>query len=123
MIWLYDQHSPGGKYLNYAAFELPTTPPGNMVRNSLRNFPLSQTDLALRRRFDITERVKLDCRVEYFNAFNHPNVALNPNNLYNAGSATTAPGPAKLGLGERDPEQLLQRRPGQPERSGPELAI
>ncbi len=96
-IWLYDHNAPGGKYLNYAAFALPTNPPGNMVRNSLRNFPLSQTDLAVRRRFDITERVKLDCRVEYFNIFNHPNVALNPNNLYNPGSATTAPGPANWG--------------------------
>ncbi len=68
-----------------------------MLRNSLRNFPLSQTDLALRRRFDITERVKLDCQVEYFNIFNHLNVALNPNNLYNFSIATTAPGPANWG--------------------------
>lgn len=87
-IWLSNQSAPGGKYLNYAAFAAPTMPPGNMVRNSLRNFPLNQTGLALRRRFDITERLKLDCRVEYFNIFNHPNVALNPNNLYNVGSAS-----------------------------------
>ncbi len=70
--------------------------PGNMVRNSLQNSPLNQTDLAVRRRFDITERVKLDCRVEYFNIFNHPNVALNPNNLFNPGRAST-PGTVSWG--------------------------
>jgi len=31
-----------------------------------------QTDLALRWRFNLTERVKLDVRAEYFNVFNHP---------------------------------------------------
>jgi hypothetical protein len=28
--------------------------------------------MALRRRFNLTERVKLDVRAEYFNVFNHP---------------------------------------------------
>jgi hypothetical protein len=46
---------------------------GNSTRNRLRNiYSLNQTDLALRRRFNLTERVKLDMRVEYFNVFNHP---------------------------------------------------
>ena len=35
-------------------------------------YPIDQTDLALRRRFNLTERVKLDIRAEYFNVFNHP---------------------------------------------------
>jgi len=59
--------------LNPAAFTAPTNNlPGNEVRNSLRDFDVAQTDLAIRRRFNLTERVKLDLRAEYFNVFNHP---------------------------------------------------
>ena len=59
--------------LNPAAFAAPTSNlPGNLVRNSLRDFGAAQTDLAVRRRVNLTERVKLDFRVEYFNLFNHP---------------------------------------------------
>jgi hypothetical protein len=46
---------------------------GNFPRNGLRSpYSINQTDLALRRRFNLTERVKLDVRAEYFNVFNHP---------------------------------------------------
>jgi hypothetical protein len=46
---------------------------GNFHRNGLRSpFSISQLDVALRRRFKLTERVQLDVRVEYFNVFNHP---------------------------------------------------
>jgi TonB dependent receptor len=34
--------------------------------------PIDQTNLALRRLFNLTERVKLDVRAEYFNVFNRP---------------------------------------------------
>jgi hypothetical protein len=36
-----------------------------------RPYGIDQTDLALRRRFNLTERLKLDVRAEYFNVFNH----------------------------------------------------
>jgi hypothetical protein len=60
--------------LNPAAF---TTPPagqmGDFPRNGLRSpYSIDQTDLALRRRFRLTERVNLNLRAEYFNLFNHP---------------------------------------------------
>ena len=43
------------------------------LRNGIRSpYGIAQIDLALRRRFNITDRVKLDVRVEYFNLFNHP---------------------------------------------------
>jgi len=46
---------------------------GDFPRNSLRSpYSIDQTDLALRRRFNLTERFKLDLRAEYFNLFNHP---------------------------------------------------
>jgi hypothetical protein len=52
-------------------------PPAGQVGDSPRNglhspYSIDQTDVALRRRFDLTERVKLDVRAEYFNVFNHP---------------------------------------------------
>jgi hypothetical protein len=62
-----------GKALNPNAFTLPTFPAqGDSPQNGIRSpYGIDQTDLALRRRFNITERVKLDFRVEYFNLFNH----------------------------------------------------
>ena len=65
---------PGDKVLNPNAFSLPPAGmTGNFPRNGLRSpFSIDETDLAVRRRFDLTERVKLDIRAEYFNIFNHP---------------------------------------------------
>ncbi len=64
---------PGGRMLNPAAFSAPTNgQPGDLPRNYFRGFPINQTDLAVRRRFALTERFQLDARVEYFNVFNHP---------------------------------------------------
>jgi hypothetical protein len=73
-FWISDPTQPSGRALNPAAF---TSPPvgqtGDFPRNGLRSpYSLDQTDLALRRRFNLTERVKLDVRAEYFNVFNHP---------------------------------------------------
>ncbi len=82
-IWISDANAPGGRHLNSAAFAMPAdNRPGTLIRNSIRNFPLFQADLALRRRFDLTDRVKMDLRVEYFNVFNHPNLALGANDVY-----------------------------------------
>jgi hypothetical protein len=64
---------PGGRILNVAAFSTP--PPGqqgDLGRNYFRGFPIDQTDLAVSRRFRLTERFSLFFRVEYFNLFNHP---------------------------------------------------
>jgi len=73
-FWIPDPTQPSGRALNPAAF---TSPPvgqtGDFARNGLRSsYSLDQTDLALRWRFNLTERVKLDLRAEYFNVFNHP---------------------------------------------------
>jgi hypothetical protein len=72
--WIRDPTQPAGKALNPAAFSLPPNGvQGDFPRNSLRSpYGIDQTDLALRRRFSLTERVKLDVRAEYFNVFNHP---------------------------------------------------
>jgi hypothetical protein len=72
--WIHDSTQPNGRALNPAAFTLPAGgATGNFPRNSLRSgYSIDQTDFALRRRFNLTERVKLDLRAEYFNIFNHP---------------------------------------------------
>jgi hypothetical protein len=72
--WIVDLAEPSGKALNPAAFASPAVgQTGNFPRNGLRSpYSLNQTDLALRRQFSLTERVKLDLRAEYFNVFNHP---------------------------------------------------
>jgi outer membrane receptor protein involved in Fe transport len=72
--WIANSNEPGGKALNPAAFTRSATGTGNSPRNGIRNIygSIDQTDLALRRRFNLTERVKLDVRAECFNIFNHP---------------------------------------------------
>ena len=73
---------PGGRRLNAAAFAAPTNgQQGDLPRNYFRAFPIDQTDLALSRRINITERVALYLRMEYFNIFNHPMFAPY-NNIY-----------------------------------------
>jgi hypothetical protein len=73
-FWIADSTQPSGTALNPAAF---TTPPagqvGNFPRNGLRSpYSIDQTDLAVRRRFKLTENLNLSVRAEYFNVFNHP---------------------------------------------------
>ncbi len=94
--WITDPTQPDGKALNPAAFAPPPAGAnGNFPRNGLRSpYSIDQTDLALRRQFSISERVKLDVRAEYFNVFNHPMFGLpgsgcNPDGFwgYQGGSA------------------------------------
>ena len=72
--WIPDPTQPAGRTLNPAAFSSPPAGmTGDFPRNGLRSpYSINQTDLAVRRQFSLTERVKLDVRVEYFNVFNHP---------------------------------------------------
>jgi TonB dependent receptor len=72
--WITDPTQPSGRALNPAAFSAPPIgQTGDFLRNSLHSpYSINQTDLALRRRFNLSERVKLDVRAEYFNIFNHP---------------------------------------------------
>jgi Carboxypeptidase regulatory-like domain/TonB-dependent Receptor Plug Domain/TonB dependent receptor len=57
----------------------PVNNPGDrtygLARNVLRGPSLINLDIALAKTTDITERVKLELRVEYFNALNHPEFA------------------------------------------------
>jgi hypothetical protein len=57
----------------------PVNNPGDrtygLPRNTLRGPGLTNLDIALAKTTSITERVKLEFRVEYFNALNHPEFA------------------------------------------------
>jgi hypothetical protein len=72
---------PGGKAFNPAAFTSPPLDPvtglpvsqGNLPRNALRGFGLTQWDFAVHREFPIRESLKLQFRAEMFNVLNHPN--------------------------------------------------
>jgi outer membrane receptor protein involved in Fe transport len=73
-FWIADSTQPAGRSLNPAAFVRPAADKtGNFPRNSLRSpYSVDQTDLAVRRRFNLTDRFNLNVRAEYFNVFNHP---------------------------------------------------
>jgi outer membrane receptor protein involved in Fe transport len=82
-LYIDDVSAPGGRRINRAAFApVPVVPgtstpirQGSLGRNALRGFPFFQTDLTLRRQFDLSERVNLQFRADFFNIFNHPNFA------------------------------------------------
>jgi hypothetical protein len=73
-LYIDDPTVPGGRRFNRAAFIRPALgEQGNFPRNGLRGLPASQVDLAIRREFRLSERVRLQFRGELFNLFNHPN--------------------------------------------------
>jgi hypothetical protein len=75
-IWIADANAAGGRRLNRSAFETPADGvQGNLGRNVISGFGMSQVDLALRRDFTVDERHSLQLRVEAFNALNHANFA------------------------------------------------
>jgi hypothetical protein len=77
-----DPSVAGGRRINRSAFSAPPIgQQGNLGRNSLRGFPAAQLDLALRRKFNLGERVNLQFRSDFFNVFNHPNFA-DPNRFF-----------------------------------------
>jgi hypothetical protein len=82
-LYLTGSGFPGGKAINPAAFTDPPSDPstgaplrnGDVGRNFLRGFGMSQWDFAVHREFPIRESVALQFRAEMFNIFNHPNFA------------------------------------------------
>ncbi len=61
-------------YVNHAAFAYATNGTyGNLGRNTFRGPNYADVDAEISRFFPLTERTKLDFRIEAFNMFNHPN--------------------------------------------------
>jgi hypothetical protein len=82
---LYGSQYPGGKAFNPAAFTPPPTgQQGDFGRNVLRSFGSWQADVAFQRQFQLTEKVGLRFRGEFFNLFDHPNFGPPDNNLTDA---------------------------------------
>lgn len=100
-VYLDDPSAPGGRVINRAAFAIP--PPnqqGNLGRNIIRALPAWQIDMALRRQFNLTEKLNLQLRAEAFNIFNHPNFGAINNSLTSTtfGQATNMLGSQLTGL-------------------------
>jgi hypothetical protein len=80
-LYLHSSSYPGGKAINPNALTDPPVDPntgnpirqGNLGRNALRGFGLTQWDFAVHRDFPIRESLKLQFRAEMFNVLNHPN--------------------------------------------------
>jgi len=105
-LYLYGDQYPGGKRINPAAFD-GATPlaqglQGNLGRNVLRGFGMSQVDLSLRRQFRIKERLTVDARADSFNLFNSVNFA-NPTGTLTSGNFGIATQLLSTGLGGQNP--------------------
>jgi hypothetical protein len=82
-LYLYGSTYAGGRAINPAALTDPPVDPltgdptrqGNLGRNSLKAYGLSQLDFAVHRDFAIKEPLTLQFRAEMFNFLNHPNFA------------------------------------------------
>ena len=107
-FYLYGPQYPGGKAFNPAAFTPPPLDPttglpvrqGNLPRNALRGFGLTQWDFAVHREFPIHESLKLQFRAEMFNVLNHPNFGQPVGNLGFPGALTPQFGRSIQMLGE-----------------------
>lgn len=101
------QVCPGGMGLNPAAFD-STTPlaenrQGTLGRNSIPGFGLTQVDLSIGRKFEITERLNVQFRADAFNLFNHPNFTNPPGGLSGGPSLLLSEKTLNNGLGGLNP--------------------
>jgi hypothetical protein len=79
-LYISDPLVPGSRRFNSTAFQQPPVGPNNtfvrqgtLGRNVLRGLPLYQVDAALKRQFNVTEKLNLQFRADAFNLFNRPN--------------------------------------------------
>lgn len=87
-LYLTVANAPGNRVINAAAFSLPPAGvEGNVGRNIARGFASTQTDLAVRREFVLTERFRLTFRAEAFNVFNQANFGAINNNIQTSTAA------------------------------------
>jgi hypothetical protein len=116
-LYLYGSQFPGGKIFNNTpnqgglACIGPFCPPptdnngiplrqGNLRRNALRGFGLTQWDLGVHRDFPIRESLKLQFRAEMFNVLNHPSFAPPVGDLISPQSANPQFGTSTQLLGQ-----------------------
>lgn len=88
-LYIHDPSVPGERRLNPLAFMVPpgaALTQGTLGRNAMRGFTFNQLDVSVHRTFRVYERLQMQFRSDFFNAFNHPNFA-NPSGTYT--TATT----------------------------------
>jgi hypothetical protein len=111
-LYIDDPTAPGGRRFNNAVdpsrpgCKGPFCPPsgfrqGTLGRNVLRGFSFFQTDLTIRRQFNLREHSNLQFRVDFFNIFNHPNFG-NPVSLLTSPSFGRSTAMFGRGLGNGD---------------------
>ncbi|MBY0505432.1 MAG: carboxypeptidase-like regulatory domain-containing protein [Bryobacteraceae bacterium] len=99
-VWISDALAPGGRRLNRDAFTSPTGfGQGNLGRNAIRGFGLTQLDLTLRREVRLGEKRSLHITAQGFNIFNQTNFA---NLTRNEGANLTS---ANFGIANRTQNQ------------------
>jgi hypothetical protein len=83
-LYLEDSTVAGGRRINSEAFDADAPAAegrqGNLGRNALRGFPMSQLDVSVHRRLPLAGRTSLELRLDAFNVLNHPNFA-NPSGV------------------------------------------
>ncbi len=67
--------TPATGYLNPLAFSEPNGTPGDLGRNSIYGPGYRNLDFSITKNTQMTERVNLQLRAEFFNILNHPNFA------------------------------------------------
>ena len=90
-VYLYSAQLPGGREINANAFTSAANGMlGDAPRNFVRGFGEEQINMAIRREFPLSEKLKLQFRAEAFNVLNHPNFGYIDPNLSDAtfGQAT-----------------------------------
>jgi hypothetical protein len=110
-VYFYGSQYPGGKIINYNAFNVPAAgagfdSEGDTPRNYARGFGAWQLNQAIRREFPIHERLHGQFRAEAFNLFNRANFnyvfsnwfygPYNPQTLFGFGAAASTGGYGNL---------------------------
>ncbi len=97
-----------GTFFNTCAFADPSPGSfGNVGRNTMQGPGYQVWDFSLFKNFQISERMKLEFRSEFFNVFNHPNLQFAKSGPQNSINTTTFGTPAFGFLtAARDPRQI-----------------
>jgi hypothetical protein len=99
---------PGGRKINFDAFEAVAGSLGNSPRNLARGFGADEMDMAVRREFGIAEHLRMQFRAEAFNILNHPNFGAIYNTM-NSGAALFGQAENTLNVGLKNQSALYEQ--------------
>ena len=99
---------PGGRKINFNAFQNVTGVTGDAPRNFLRGFGANEIDFAIRRQFDPSDRVTIQFRAEAFNVLNRPDFGAIYNTL-NFGESLFGQAYNTLNIGLKNQNALYEQ--------------